>query len=163
MNRTDCSHPLWRAGYLYAVLATLPAPPADAGASSQGRVSATVSGGGGSAYGDSYAVLGLGVGYYVLDRLQLGLDTQAWFGGDSDVYRVSPEVRYVFDLGGEWRPYTGGYYRHTFVEDRDDFASVGGRAGVLVDTGGNVHLGGGLVYDLLLDCDTEFASSCSQV
>ena len=163
MNRADRLYPLWLAGCLCAGLAALPVLPADAGGTSQGRVSASVTGGAGTAYGDSHTILGLGVGIYVLDGLQLGLDVEAWFGGDRDVYRVSPEARYVLDPGGPWRPYAGGYYRHTFVEDRDDFASVGGRVGVLVETGRNVHLGAGLVYDVMLDCDSEFTSSCTQV
>lgn len=138
-------------------------PIAEAGSFSRGRVHTSLLAGQGSAYGDQYFILGVGAGYYILDGLQVGLDAEGWFGGDPSVYRISPEVQYVFELAGVWKPYLGGYFRHTLVQGSDGFSSVGGRTGVLMDAGGNMSLGAGMVYDTMLDCDSEFTSSCSQV
>jgi hypothetical protein len=42
---------------------------------------------------DRYLVMGAGLGYYVIDGLELGLDFEHWFGADPEVTRISPEPR----------------------------------------------------------------------
>ena len=45
--------------------------------------------GSGSAFNDNYVILGVGVGYYVLKGLEIGIDVQHWFSGDPSITKVS--------------------------------------------------------------------------
>jgi len=40
-------------------------------------------------------------------------------------------------------------------------SSVGGRAGIFIPAGQNVHIGVGAAYEVYLDCDTSTYSSCT--
>ena len=107
--------------------------------------------------GNRYFVLGLGVGYYLVDGLEVGLDTEAWLGGDPDLAKISPQLRYVFHMVPILRPYIGTFYKHWFVGDgRQDIDTIGGRLGAFYVAGGNVFLGGGIIHEAILsDCDDE--------
>ena len=52
--------------------------------------------GSGSAFNDDYLILGVGVGYYVVDGLELGIDLHHCFSGDPSITKLSPQIRYVF-------------------------------------------------------------------
>ncbi len=110
-------------------------------------------GGSGQAFDQTYFILGAGLGYYVVDKLEVGLDFEVWIGDDPGIYRVSPQIRYVVPVDSSLKPYVGTFYRRTFYEGLDDLSSVGARAGVYSIISGNAYFGFGLVYDQLLDCD----------
>lgn len=113
--------------------------------------------GSGSAFNDNYTVLGLGVGYYVTDGLELGIDLQRWFSGEPTITKVSPQIRYVFTQPDSIKPYVGAFYRRTHygefkgieLDDRDSF---GYRAGAYFSTRNGVYIGGGVVYEEFKDC-----------
>ncbi|MCW8941757.1 MAG: hypothetical protein OQK93_01125, partial [Gammaproteobacteria bacterium] len=69
--------------------------------------------GSGSAFSDNYVILGLGVGYYVVKGLELGIDLQHWFSGEPSITKVSPQIRYVFTQPKVIKPYIGAFYRRT--------------------------------------------------
>ena len=142
--------------------ALMPLSHIEAGSFDQGNVRLSVSGGGGHAFGDDYVVLGLGVGYYVFDGLELGLDADAWFG-DPEIYTISPQVRYVVHQVPNVKPYAGAFYRRTFIEGLDDLDAVGFRGGAFFTIGRGSYLGVGAVYDIYLDCDRDEYESCSDV
>src|SRR5690348_7997626 len=64
---------------------------------------------------NTYIVLGVGIGYFLVDGLEVGLDYEAWVAGTPTLQRLSPEVRYVFYFVPTVKPYVGTFYRHTFV------------------------------------------------
>lgn len=125
-----------------------------AGPFSKGRSSVSIIAGSGSAFNDSYIVLGGGYGYYVADGLELGLDAQYWFSGDPTIFRLSPQIKYVIPVEARLQPYVGVFYRRTFVNGSrfDDQNSYGSRLGVYFSSHSGVYLGGGVVYEKYADC-----------
>ena len=131
--------------------------PVSASAYEQGDFS--VSGGGSLRFDPdgSIFVLSLGVGYFVVDGLELGLSTSAFFGADPFVTQVTVGPRYIFYKVPVIKPYVGAFYRHWFVADNfPDVDTVGGRAGVVFQPDGSrIAISGGLVYERVI-------SSCSE-
>ena len=127
---------------------------------SKGSTSLGVVVGTGTSFSDDYLILGVGVGYYVLPGLELGLDVQHWFSGDPAITKVSPQVRYVFTQPKVIKPYVGAFYRRTFISDLDDADSYGYRAGAYFTANKGIYIGGGIVYEQYTDCD-RFADCSS--
>ncbi|MCK5396063.1 MAG: hypothetical protein KAJ32_08730 [Gammaproteobacteria bacterium] len=125
---------------------------------SKGSTSIGVVAGSGSAFNDNYVILGVGVGYYVLPGLELGIDVQHWFSGDPAISKVSPQIRYVFTQPKVVKPYFGVFYRRTFIKDIRDYDSFGYRAGAYFSAQNGVYIGGGIVYEDESDCPV---SDCS--
>jgi hypothetical protein len=132
-----------------------------AGAFGRGRTHFVVTGGTGYAFDESYFVLGLGVSYYVIDGLNVGLFVESWSGSDPHLYKVTPSAQYVFYQVPVLKPYIGAFYRRTYVDGLPDINSVGGRAGVYLQAGRNAYVGAGAVYESYLDCNQSVYSSCS--
>jgi hypothetical protein len=127
---------------------------------SKGRVQFFVGGGPGQAFDESYFVLSAGASYYLIDGLALGLALETWTGGDPSLWKITPSVTYVFHQAAV-KPYVGGFYRRTSIENREDLDSVGGRAGVYFQAGRNTYIGVGAVYESYLDCNEAIFRSCN--
>jgi hypothetical protein len=119
---------------------------------SKGSTSLGVVVGSGSFGREDYLILGVGVGYYVLPGLELGLNVEHWFSGDPAISKVSPQIRYVFTQPKVIKPYVGAFYRRTFIEGLDDADSFGYRAGAYFSANNGVYIGGGIVYEEYKDC-----------
>jgi hypothetical protein len=133
-----------------------------AGASfGQGRTQLSIFGGGGSAFDQSYLVLGVGANYFVLEGLGLGLNFESWFGNSPGIYKLTPSVQYVFTRVPSVQPYVGAFFRRVFIENLSDLNSVGARGGAYLPVGPNMHLGLGGVYEKYLDCTESSYDSCS--
>ena len=120
--------------------------------------------GSGSAFNDDYLILGVGVGYYLVDGLELGIDLQHWFSGDPSITKVSPQIRYVFTQPKVVKPYLGAFWRRTFYGDfngidLDDQDSFGYRAGAYFSSDNRVYIGGGIVYEEYTNCSSS--TDCS--
>jgi hypothetical protein len=148
------------------LLALLPLAPARAsgvaGMFSQGNASFMIEAGGGTAYNNSYTILGVGAHYFVVDGLALGLSYEHWSGANPGITQVTPSVLYVFYQGASIKPYIGAFYRHTSVSGRTSFNSAGMRAGGYVNAGRHTALGAGLVAENYMNCQPAFGT-CSQV
>ncbi len=116
-----------------------------------------------TAFNQDYSVIGIGVGYYVTDGLEAGLDAETWQGNSPHIYRISPELRYVLYTVQPIKPYAGLFYRRTFIEDHGDHNEAGVRAGGIVLAGQRAYFGVGVVYEIRLNCDKSIYSSCSDV
>jgi hypothetical protein len=135
-----------------------------AGASfGQGRASLSVFGGSGSAFSQSYFVLGVGANYYVIQGLGLGLNFESWLGNTPGIYKLTPNVQYVFTLIPSVQPYVGVFYRRVFIDGLSDLNSVGTRAGAYLPIGSNTHFGLGGVYEKYLDCNESSYHSCDDI
>jgi len=130
-----------------------------AGVFSKGSTSFVITGGTGYAFNETYLILGLGMSYYVIDGLNVGLAVESWSGADPALYKVTPSVQYVFHQVPRLKPYIGGFYRRTYVASQPDINSWGGRAGVYLAAGRNAYLGFGAVYESYIDCNK--ATTCS--
>lgn len=147
---------------LLATLSSGVARAADvAGVFSQGRTHVVASAGTGYAFNENYLVLGLGVSYYVIDGLNLGLALESWTGGDPGMRKLTPSAQYVFYRAERIKPYVGVFYRRTYVDGLPDINSAGGRAGAYVRAGGNAYVGAAVVYESYLDCNNTLYRSCS--
>jgi hypothetical protein len=138
-------------------------PPKPRGPFDQGSVRVSIVLGGGENLTSSYLILGAGVGYFVLDGLELEADAQAWLFGDPFTATITPGLNYVFYMVPKVNPYVCIFYRHYFIDEFDDFDAYGARAGLLLRIGPNGYLGGGAAYERRFNCDnTQFRDSCDQ-
>jgi hypothetical protein len=117
--------------------------------------------GAGTAFGDNYTIVGAGLGYFVLDGLEAGLEYESWLGGEKGIQRISPQLTYVFALPGTVKPYAGVFYRRTLIEQYEDTNDAGARAGALFLYGRRAYLGIGIVAEQHLSCDRTVYASCS--
>jgi hypothetical protein len=131
-----------------------------AGVFGKGRTHLFVTGGPGYAFDETYFVLGAGVTYYLVDGLGAGLSFESWSGSDPGVTKLTASLQYVFYQLGSVKPYLGGFYRRTQIEGRSDLDSIGGRAGVYIQTGRNAFIGLGGVYESYQDCQTSVYRKC---
>jgi hypothetical protein len=130
----------------------------------RGKLAISAGGGTTSSLGHQYIVIGGGVGYYVLDGVQIALSGLHQFGDGPSISELSPQLRYVAQpLVGHWPviPYVGAFYNHWFVGGGfDDVDSIGGRVGGMWISG-NIVLGLGVVYEHIVstctvDCDSVY-------
>lgn len=127
----------------------------------QGNKLLSINSGIGRSLDTEYLVFGLGFGYYVADGLELGLDFDLWLGNNPLIYKVEPEVRYVFRQLDTFVPYLGVFYQQNFIEGMDSRGALGFRAGLYTPIGDNFILGYGASFSSLGDCDENIYGSCS--
>lgn len=110
----------------------------------------------GGSSSQSWFILGVGAGYYVIDGLEPHADTTFWIG-DPFLATLTPGIRYTFHMVPVVKPYIGAFYRHYFVSGiLSDTDSLGGRAGVNFMLNEFSYVAGGVVYEHFLD-DALFA------
>lgn len=147
---------------ILALGASIPARAAEvAGMFRQGQASFMLEAGSGTAYNNSYLILGVGAHYFVVDGLALGLSYERWSGASPAIGQVTPSVQYVFYNAPTIKPYIGAFYRHTSVVGQPGFNSVGIRAGAYVHAGPRTAVGLGLVGENYMSCQPAFGS-CTQ-
>jgi hypothetical protein len=140
------------AGHVFQVNAASVGTAGVSTAFSKGATSIGIVAGSGTAFNDNYIILGVGVGYYVLNGLELGIDVQHWFSGDPSITKVSPQIKYVFTQAEVIKPYVGAFYRRTYIQDFNDEDSYGYRAGAYFSGSNGVYVGGGIVYEEYVNC-----------
>ena len=120
---------------------------------SKGTTSFGIVAGSSRQFNNDYVVLGVNVGYYIIDGLELGIEAQQWFSGEPSISKVSMQAKYVFTQMPTIKPYVGTFYRQTFIENLEDEISFGGRAGAFFSNNNGVYVGAGIVYERYQDCD----------
>ena len=142
--------PTWAQSDSTSVSAPPPEParaPSAAGPFARGKKRVGLYGGAGSTLGNTYFILGGGLGFYVYDGLEVGADFEGWLFQDPTIWKLTPQVRYTLWQLRILRPYVGGFWRRTFVSDPfDDVNSWGGRAGIIYAKGRG-YAGIGMVYE----------------
>jgi len=86
--------------------------------------------GGNTAFDQNYTIVGIGVGYYVADGIEAGLDAALWSGAHPRIYEAGPQLRFVLNASEVLKPYAGIFYRRTVIEGYRDADTAGGRAGL---------------------------------
>jgi len=132
-----------------------------AGGFSQGKTHLVATAGTGSAFDESYLVLGVGASYYFYDGFNVGLHFESWTGANPKLTKITPSVQYVFYQVQHVKPYVGAFYRRTSISGLDDLDSIGGRAGAYLQLGRNAYLGLGAVYESYIDCNTGTYRKCN--
>jgi len=144
-------------------LVTIQAQAAGAGASfSQGQNQFSIGAGSGEAFDKNYFVVGVSAAHYVIDGLGVGLAADHWSGSGPSINRYTPFLQYVFYQRHFWRPYVGGFFRHTVISGLQDLNSYGGRAGIYIATSRKAYLGIGLVHEQYLSCQEKTYGTCSE-
>lgn len=102
---------------------------------------------------NEYMILGGGLGFYVANGFQIGVDGAVWVFDSPTIGTITPKLEYVLSPIPIIKPYLGGFFRHYIVGDgRDDFQAIGGRFGAYVAPGNAAYFGFGGVYEHQLDC-----------
>ena len=103
---------------------------------------------------NDYFIVGAGLGQYLLDGLEVGLDGAIWLFDSPTIATLTPQIKYVVHQLPIVKPYIGGFYRHYFVgDDIEDLDSVGARVGVYIVSGKGAYFGIGGLYEHMLDCN----------
>lgn len=128
----------------------------------RGKIALSAGGGTTSAFGHEYYDIGGGVGYFVLDGVELGLSGLVQFGSDPTIEKVSPSLRYIAQPLAHRSPivpYVGTFYTHWFVGGGlGDVDTVGGSFGGMY-VSGQIVLGLGLGYEKIVSqCTTNCAT-----
>lgn len=144
-----------------ALLLTLLSAQTSADAFDKGTVTGTIALGSGQFFNEDYYIIGVGAGYYVTDGIELGIEVDAWTGGDPSIYEIMPKISYVYDSLSKVKPYIGAFYNRTFIEDRDDHDAIGYRAGIYTPVGERTYIGVGIVYSELQSCTETIFNDCS--
>jgi len=140
-----------------------PEAPAPRGPFSKGSVRLTLLLGTASTTNDNYFIIGGGVGYYLLDGLEVGLDYEAWLFAEPVMHRLSPEARYVLHMVPVVKPFAGVFYRRNFVNDYDDFNQIGTRLGAyFIPKSNRMFIGAAAVYTKTLDCTANAIFDCDE-
>ncbi len=153
---------LVRAIQSLAPLLLLTAPALGQDNFSSGKARVSVSAGTTTAYNDSYFQIGVGLGYYVMDGLEIGLDARSWHGGALSIQEIAPSATYVFNNFGGFKPYVGMLYRTTFIKGQDNLSAIGGRAGVFLQSSTNFVMRAGLVAIRYQDCNRRPYLDCTE-
>lgn len=128
----------------------------------RGHIGFSVGAGELSTLGYNYLSVGAGVGYFVLDGVEIGLSAVHEFGGGPSINEVSPSLRYVArPLVRTWPviPYAAVFYNHWFLDSGyRDVDAIGGRAGLL-RLSGRMVIGLGIAYEHTISTCT----SCDSV
>jgi hypothetical protein len=126
----------------------------------EGRIRVSLNGGSAGTTNNRYFVIGAGLGYFVLDGLEVGVAVESWLGGDPTITKLSPQARYIFHMIPYVNPYFGGFYRHWFIAGgHDDVDTLGGRMGLAIVTGPHMFAGGGVVHEVIV---SACADNCSE-
>ncbi len=132
---------------------------------SKGATNIGIMAGTGSSLDGNYTILGIGVGYYILQGLEIGIDAQHWFSNSTSITKISPQIRYVFTQAKAVKPYLGAFYRRTLIDSDTslDRSSYGYRAGVYTSMRNRTYIGGGIVYERYSDCQTDCTDTYPEV
>lgn len=109
-----------------------------------------------------YVGFGVGYSYFPLDGLETGLDFDLLLGSNPIVYKVSPQVRYVFHQFQTFIPYIGAFYHYNFIDNLDNRGGFGFRAGLNTQLWENAFIGYGVSFANLNQCDKNVYGACSE-
>lgn len=132
-----------------------------AGPFNEGSVGLGIVLGQGTAFNDTYDIYGIGIGYYVVDGLELGLDYEVWSGGSPAIRQYSPKLNYVFSPNSDASLYLGGFYRLTEIDGLPDDEAIGARLGLYLRSGKRAFLGFGVAMIEYQDCVETPTNTCT--
>jgi len=116
----------------------------------------------GRALDRTYTVIGGRLGHYVADGFELAIGAEFWTDNDPDIFKLTPEARYVWSGMGTIKPYAGGFLSRTMYNGLPDRNTYGARGGAYFQVGPNAHVATGLVYERVESCDSATYRDCDQ-
>ncbi len=101
-----------------------------------------------NSYNTTYTVLGVKANYFIVDNLSMGVAYRGWFGGSPSLHELSIPLTYHAPLHPTYRPYAGGFYRHSFIESPySDYDVYGFRIGMSMQLSPNSYSSFGWVQE----------------
>lgn len=131
----------------------------------KGTTSATLMLGAGQALGQSYTIISGRLGYYFVRDFEAAVGFEAWRGNDPLIYKVIPELRYVYSASKPFKPYLSIFVSRTVYQGNgtpDDVNTYGGKAGLYFPLNPNAYFGLGIIYERIESCDPAVYRDCSQ-
>jgi len=129
----------------------------------KGNTSVGIVAGSKYSHGESYTIVGVGVDYFLVNGVSVGIGYRGWFGGNPDMNQLTITSSYYIPLSQKFRPYIGGFIRETFVDydkiDDKNYESYGGRAGLAIAMSPNSYMSFGYVYEEYGECIFNDCSS----
>ena len=111
----------------------------------------------------NYTLVAGRAGYYFVDDVEASVALDAWLGNEPKIYKLIPELRYVYSAPRNVKPYVAGFVARSFYEGSvADSTSYGARAGAYFPLGRRSFLGLGLVHERFKDCDPRVYGDCRQ-
>jgi hypothetical protein len=140
------------------------AAPAQAQSFARGTTSLALMLGAGEQLQRNYTVVSGRMGYYFVEDVEASVALDAWFGNDPKIYKLTPELRYVYSAPRNVKPYVAGFVARSFykggaVADTD---SYGARVGAYFPLSRRSFLGLGLVHERFMNCDARVYGDCRQ-
>lgn len=117
----------------------------------------------GRALDQTYTVIGARLGHYIADGFELAVGAEFWTDNDPDIFKLTPEARYVWYGMGTIKPYAGAFLSRTMYDGLPDRNTYGAKGGAYMQVGRNAHLGLGLVYERVESCDRATYRDCDQL
>ncbi len=154
--------PLFKAAAALCLL--MAAMPAQAQSFVSGTTSFALMLGAGEQLQRNYTFVSGRAGYYFIDDVEASVALDAWFGNDPRIYKLTPELRYVYSAPRNVKPYVAGFvarsfYKGSAVADTD---SYGARVGAYFPLSRRSFLGLGLVHERFTNCDARIYGDCRQ-
>lgn len=146
---------------LFVATLLLSSATAYAGPFNRGSLGLGIVIGQGQAFNDTYDIYGVGLGYYLVDGLELGLDYEVWSGGSPGIRQYSPKLNYVFSPNSEVSLFVGGFYRLTKIDGLADDKAIGGRLGLYMQSSKKMFIGFDVAYIEYQDCVETPTNTCS--
>ncbi len=112
----------------------------------------------------NYTLISARAGYYFVDDVEASVALDAWFGNDPRIYKLTPELRYVYSAPRNVKPYVAGFVARSFYQGGavPDADSYGARAGAYFPLSRRSFLGLGLVHERFSNCDAQVYGDCRQ-
>lgn len=127
----------------------------------KGRSSVGIVAGSSSAHGETYTILGVGVDYFVVNGLSVGIGYYGWFGDEDNINQLTLSSSYYLPLSQKLRPYVGGFIRESFVSSSEDYTSYGARGGLAITMSPNSYMSFGYTYEKYGNCSETIYRDCS--
>jgi hypothetical protein len=119
--------------------------------------------GAGRALDRTYTVIGARLGYFLADGLEVALAGEFWTDNDPDIYKITPEARYVWYQNRKFKPYGGVFLSRTLYDGLPDQNTYGAKGGAYWQVSPNAYVGLGLVYERVESCDAATYGDCDQL
>ena len=148
--------------FLCALYACLALPAQAEEPFNRGSTTASLHAGFGQALDQTYTTFGGGIGTMVSDGLLLAVNAEIWVRNGFDIFKVTPEVRYIFPTPTQFKPYVGGFVTRTFYDGPGDRFTYGARGGVYHRFSSNAAFNVGLVHEHVYDCQKSVYQKCTQ-
>lgn len=105
---------------------------------------------GGGSGGSLLGLASLNIGYFIVNRAEIGVSTSLQFGGGSSLLAVLPYFRYILFQSPLLSPYVRVFGGRYFVKNVPDPYVVGAALGTYYSLQGNVYLSGEVNYRMML-------------